>query len=69
MEHNYSRHLPLEWSALLLFTGLAYIAVVIVGLFLLFFIRELLFPKKDDRDKLPGARPFMTPALRKAMAE
>lgn len=62
--HEIAREgIGLEYTLLALFMGWAWVIVGIACLFVLSFIREL-FRGPDPRDKTPGGRPFMTPALR-----
>lgn len=65
--HELAREgIGMEYTLMALGAGFAWTVVALAGMFVVCFVREL-FRGPDPRDKVPGGRPFMTPALRESV--
>jgi hypothetical protein len=64
--HEHREHLPFEYAALAFLAGFAYVSAVMLAVFIVCTILHMV-RGKDARDR--QYRPFMTPALRDAMAK
>lgn len=64
--HEPRERLPFEYAVLVLLTGWAWVFVAVGVMFLFTWVRQC-FEKSDPADA--HGRPFMTPALRDAVAK
>lgn len=65
--HEMHEHLPFDYAAIAFLTGWAWVVAACAAMFLISWVRELIRGDRDERDKTPGERPFMTPALRESL--